>query len=127
MNRDISYIIIIVWLLTIMLTANTKLKKIDYEKGYNDRQAEIMDAIKEADKWCSDSIERGNGTTGYVIDSKITLVDFTLKENRFNERIIYKCKRAYGTETGSLYPKFGWSADPIWIGNNRCECIEFSK
>lgn len=116
---------IIVFLVAILSTTNQALKR-NYEKGYNDRQAEIMDAIEEVDGWCSDSIERGNGTTGYVIDSKITLVDFTTEENLFNERIVYKCKRAYGTETGSPYPKFGWSADPIWIGNSRCDCIHFN-
>ena len=126
MKRDIIYIFAITFLLAILSTTTEEFKR-NYEEGYNDRQAEIMDAIKEADGWCSDSIERGGGTTGYVIDDKITLVDFDLKENLFNQRIVYKCKRAYGTEVGSPYPKFGWSADPVWIGSSRCECIEFGK
>ena len=118
--------IIIAWIIVLLKFPNGLLEA-EYQKGYDARQTEIMDAIKEADGWCSNSIERGDGTTGYVIDSKITLVNFDLKENRFNQRIVYKCRRAYGTETGSPYPNVGWSADPVWIGNSRCECIDFDS
>ena len=125
MKRDIIYLFIITFLATtVVLFFNEELKR-NYEKGYNTRQVEIMDAIEEADGWCSESIERGDGTVGYVIDSKITLVDFNLEENRFNERIVYQCKRAHKTDTGSPYPKFGWTPDPIWIGGSRCECLMF--
>lgn len=126
---DIIYIITIIGLLAILSTTNKELER-NYEKGYNTRQAEIMDAIKEADGWCEDDIKSGHRTSGYMVDSKITLIDFTTEENRFNERISFKCQRDYenqgdGEGLHVPYPKSSWNVDAIWIGNSRCECIDF--
>ena len=51
MKRDITYIIIIIWLI-ILLEASNKIFSIEYQKGYNNRQAEITKYIEGLEIKC---------------------------------------------------------------------------
>ena len=108
--------LIIAGFLMLLSTTNQELKR-NYEKGYNDRQAEIMQTLKNADNQCNMTTSGKRSTGGVMIDEDIKLMPQYTEDNRkqnYYSNIVYQCR----TERG-------FSVDAIWIGNSRCECITF--
>ena len=118
MKSETSHLYIVTFLMIILIAINLSTKKElkrSYEKGYNYRQAEIMQTLAEAENQCNSTHSGERSTGGVMLDVDIRLlpeVDDYIKH--YDQNIIYDCRTERGSSVGS-----------IWIGSSLCDCIDF--
>ena len=107
---------IIIFLMVLLAISNEE-RKLNYEKGYNARQAEIIQWLQKADNQCNITNSGKRSGHGVMLDDGIRLFPAIKEDNserNYYPNIVYQCR----TERDFL-------VDAIWIGNSRCECITF--